>query len=490
MAATDLGKLFKDTLAIVSGIANYFGKSNYGTFHLDEQRKKDGIAKGVYKSHTETRFSSSYQQVVSVHACMNAMKTCFVNGSLKFDTAATKKLIPYVQEGALHWSFMGSMFGFIQLLSSGANAIVTLEGQNTTCADVFYAWVCIAYHLEQVLVSPTLGLTRYRQDVIAIYNNRFYQMMSESSHSVFFVAYYLHPLFRHNGGIQLSMPTLVEGEVLQRDQYPRLFKTLLGAVLKIFQGEQLRLQDSGKEVVPQLIHQFIAFTYNKQPFCDRPWSHEMKPLKWWQKISGDSNAHLLAKVAIKLFSICPSEICDERTASRLGWFNAARRSSMTPEHLVDSAKLYDYYVNGFEDSSRSTHAARVHLSMVKKSTSTDTPAVLSAPSLMDLLNADNIEPTSVDRAAMEELLFNSPDPYDLAETERVDEALQVVVVRSSTRFDIADYVRLNDPKLIAVINNVDKAGPGKSAKPSGLSVPAPPVGKPGQWDVDAFLDGP
>ncbi|KAF8878979.1 hypothetical protein CPB84DRAFT_1751763 [Gymnopilus junonius] len=30
----DIGKLFKDMLVTVSGIANYFGKSNYGTYHL------------------------------------------------------------------------------------------------------------------------------------------------------------------------------------------------------------------------------------------------------------------------------------------------------------------------------------------------------------------------------------------------------------------------------------------------------------------------
>jgi hypothetical protein len=85
------------------------------------------------------------------------------------------------------------MVGFIQLLSSGANAILTLEGQNTTCADVFYAWVCIAYHLEEVLAKPSIGVSQHRSNVIKIYNHRFKQMMTESSHSIFLIAYYLHP---------------------------------------------------------------------------------------------------------------------------------------------------------------------------------------------------------------------------------------------------------------------------------------------------------
>ena len=88
---------------------------------------------------------------------------------------------------------MADMSGFIHLLSLGANAILTLEGQNTTCADIFYAWVCIAYHLEQVLASPDVGVTHYQDNVLEIYNRRFTQMMEESSHKIFLLTYYLHP---------------------------------------------------------------------------------------------------------------------------------------------------------------------------------------------------------------------------------------------------------------------------------------------------------
>jgi hypothetical protein len=90
---------------------------------------------------------------------------------------------------------MAKISGFIQLLSSGANGILTLEGQNTTCADVFYVrvWVCIAYHLEQVLALPEVGVADLRSNVIGIYNHRFKQMMEESSHKIFLLAYYLHP---------------------------------------------------------------------------------------------------------------------------------------------------------------------------------------------------------------------------------------------------------------------------------------------------------
>jgi hypothetical protein len=147
------------------------------------------------------------------------------------------------------------------------------------------------------------------------------------------------------------------------------------------------------------------------------------------------------------------------------------------------------YVNGFKDTN-STHTARVHLSKVT-SASTPTPAVYSAPSLMDLLNADNVEPQPdvADTAAMEEFWFNNPDPYDLSETDHVDPDLQETVMRSSTRFDIGKYVKLDNGKLTTIISKVDSAGPGALMMETS-SIRAESVGKPGEWSVASFLGVP
>ena len=159
---------------------------------------------------------------------------------------------------------------------------------------------------------------------------------------------------------------------------------------------------------------------------------------------------------------------------------------MMPEHLVDSIKLYDYYVNRFKDSC-STHTACVHLSKVTSASSSSTPAVYSAPSLMDLLNVDNVEPQeSLDTAAMEEFWFNNPDSYDLNETEWTNPVLQETVIQSSTQFDIANYVKLDDNKLTALITKIDRAGPGALMIKT-PPIQAKPVEKPGEWSIASFL---
>ncbi|KAJ7480524.1 hypothetical protein B0H11DRAFT_1724791, partial [Mycena galericulata] len=188
----DLGKLFKKDLVHVSALSNYFGKSNIGTFHLTEERRKMNIKEGM-KSSSETRFSTTYIQALAVYTCMPAINSCYRLKLLLFDTKATKPLQSILGETSAHYAFMANLSTMLQLLSSTANGILTLEGQNTTCADVFYVWVCIAWHLERVLANPDSSAGNHRAEVIRIYNERFAQMMTESSCHVFLLAYFLHP---------------------------------------------------------------------------------------------------------------------------------------------------------------------------------------------------------------------------------------------------------------------------------------------------------
>ena len=105
-----------------------------------------------------------------------------------------------------------------------------------------------------------------------------------------------------------------------------------------------------------------------------------------------------------------------------------------------------------------------------------------------ILNTNNIEPADIDIAGQEQQLFNHPDPYDLEETDRVDEALTgPIIVRSFSSFDIAQYIKFDDPKLIALITKVDTDGPGASLTQGVQHQQAKPVGKPREWSIESFL---
>ena len=90
--------------------------------------------------------------------------------------------------------------------------------------------------------------------------------------------------------------------------------------------------------------------------------------------------------------------------------------------------LYDYYVNGFEEGSSLTYLPPVFAFQPSKNPQTRLPTyTLSRHSLILWMSRKNVEPMAVKVAAIEEWLFNHPDPYDLAKIECLEKALQTPI---------------------------------------------------------------
>lgn len=147
-------------------------------------------------------------------------------------------------------------------------------------------------------------------------------------------------------------------------------------------------------------------------------------------------------------------------------------------------------MNGISEGTYS-HEAYVKLTEVLNPVPSDSttplpPIQLSAPSLMDLVHSENISPSEADRDALEQQLFDHPDPYDLAESDRNDQALnEPKVVRSQERFDIADYIKLDSSSLAALLMPPE-AGTTSSGPVVPLAASAP-SGHPDDWTFDEFL---
>ncbi|KAK7029203.1 hypothetical protein R3P38DRAFT_3516264 [Favolaschia claudopus] len=472
----DLGKIFEAELGIISAISNFFGQSNLGTAQLAFERARQGITTGM-KSASETRFGTTYIQALAVKLCMPALVACVAAGTITFATKATKRLIPYLTPGATHYGFLAQLDCMVKLFEAGANGITALEGQNTTCADVFYVWVTLAWHLNKLLGDLNAGLVSYRGKVIEVYNARFDQMMTESSHGIFLFAYFLHPLYFQHGSLKLVMPVLKEGEKFDPEKYPELFKKLRASAPAILKGEQIRTGKKSKNDAERMTDQLVRWAVGLPPFHQRVYAVAGdSPLEYWKGLQRDSNADILATVAIIVFSIMPSELCDERTASLLG--------SMTPEHLIATAQLSQWYKFGLTEGNY-THSAAAN---VKVSDVGSSSTVASTPSLLDLLNDDDVAPQDVDREALEQALFNQPDPYDLAETDRVDSSINsntlpvATVIRSSTHWAVEDFIRLDSEPLKKLIAPGKKKDVGEMAPSQAATEAVPATDE--DWDVD------
>lgn len=156
---------------------------------------------------------------------------------------------------------------------------------------------------------------------------------------------------------------------------------------------------------------------------------------------------------------------------------------MTPEHLVACAQLSQWYKFGMtEGSYKHLATANVKVSEIASSST----AVLSTPSLLDLLNDENVAPQTVDREALEKSLFDNPDPYDLNETDRVDASISgdspSLILRSSTRWDVAEYVKLDSTALAQLILPTPDSDKGGKSVP--VTVPATTEMEMEDWDVE------
>lgn len=163
-----------------------------------------------------------------------------------------------------------------------------------------------------------------------------------------------------------------------------------------------------------------------------------------------------------------------------GWFNTAHCSSIIPENLIDSAKLYDYYVNDSNDWSKSAYTAWAHLNMSGSSSHTSSaPATDSFLALMNLVNADNVEPQDVDLLALEEQWYNHLDPYDLSETKHVDEQLwQPSFKPQNTLMPLITWSQAHQEHWYHQA---------WSCYGTWWSQKAAIVGMPGEWSIDSFL---
>ena len=171
---------------IVSSITTYFSHSNYATHHLKEELKKGKDKRGIQVTGA-TCFSSFSIHARSISQCLHPMQRCLVLGVIKFDMAAVSTLALHtVTKNALTWSgqtkalqkyilpgpnslrFQLDLHNMNTLLTPIAHGLETLEGQNTTCSDVFHIYIGIAINFVSMFSdsgeSPVTNLIHVSGD--------------------------------------------------------------------------------------------------------------------------------------------------------------------------------------------------------------------------------------------------------------------------------------------------------------------------------------
>ncbi|KAK6966290.1 ribonuclease H-like domain-containing protein [Favolaschia claudopus] len=473
---------FAQVMKIISQIVTYFSHSNYGKKHLKDKLKEQVDQRGLV-SFGETRFSTFAEQSSSVSRCLPAMSQCFKEGLIAFDTKVTKPLQKYfVADSPAQLELRANLYNINMLLQPMARALKTLENSQVTISDVYNIWIGMGIGLSNVFIDPENPINKYHQETVDCYNRRYAIFMNDCTPGMFILAYLLDPVYYSDGAIRLALPPRVN---FSKQTASPLVVYLISKAREMLQNEQKREQRGDKSEGDILVKQMISYMYREAPF-DLPCKELSVRLAWWKSIAKDSNAYLLARLGIKLFSVVPSEMCDERTASKLTAMSTAKRNNLSADNLVRCAQLNQYWRYGFGSAEVNQHCQKVRLELPTPNRKPSDPIVAGIPSLRDLLNAESTSdsPADID----EDKLFNPPDPYGIKDYEAMQEDEEdsdftppPLVCRKANFpvFDIETYIDLKAPKLTARFAadqekpKADVAAPKKAAK-------APAT----QWSVD------
>ncbi|KAJ7440035.1 hypothetical protein FB451DRAFT_1191822 [Mycena latifolia] len=104
---------------------------------------------------------------------------------------------------------------------------------------------------------------------------------------------------------------------------------------------EFRPYRSAEAVLAAFKAQFEAFTRQYPPYSARAaaWT---KPYLYWTAMGEQSDASILAFVALKVYSILPNSMPEERTVSRFTRMNTNDRASQDASTIVGMTKIYQH----------------------------------------------------------------------------------------------------------------------------------------------------
>ncbi|KAH9913486.1 hypothetical protein B0H21DRAFT_857827 [Amylocystis lapponica] len=101
--------------------------------------------------------------------------------------------------------------------------------------------------------------------------------------------------------------------------------------------------------------QFRAYAAGHYPFTIAL-EQDQLVLDWWRQLEKSPQADVLAPLAIKIFSVVPNSMADERTASTFTWINRPLRSRQHLDTMVSQTQIRQYYRTAGKEKGSSAKA--------------------------------------------------------------------------------------------------------------------------------------
>ncbi|EED78338.1 predicted protein [Postia placenta Mad-698-R] len=290
-------------------ILAFMNKSTYTMEHFNDACKSLNITIGL-AAIGDTRFATLTWTAISVRECLPAFR----------------KIVA-------------------QLTSPYAKVIKCLKSSLSTASDVFVFWLGIIAQLHDLFIHNRAHLEMSTiSDVRAITNQRYKGMIDDGSEDIYITAFFLDPYIKateehlspshpasihsryHPSGYHYHSP------LLTRNEYGNLVDAKPDEICTRMQLRNPRLANlTPGAALNALKSELKAYAKKRNPFF------------WWVKMQQDDDAHILGALAIKLYSVVPNSMADERTMSMITWLNSACRSKQDVRTLQDYIKIRQWY---------------------------------------------------------------------------------------------------------------------------------------------------
>ncbi|KAG9110107.1 hypothetical protein FRC07_008235 [Ceratobasidium sp. 392] len=331
----DICKLeeFLETIRVICRVLSFFGKSVYACALLEERRKLLKILRGL-EAMVDTRIFVEEAIVIPEH---NQRFMGSSPASIMFEMQLTV------------------LVAVLDLILRG---ITCLESSFSTPADVLLIFSSTLARLDKHLRSGTHGISRPKtiEGIRTALSKRFSELINKSPDDLYVGGFYLDPYYRNSQLLRDINPFTIKITLNASEEFSshsptaamvcrlgRFFIIMLRREWDSYPDGIVRAMYStateAKEALRQQVLLYATATY---PFSEKI-GKNMLAYQWWKPLQENPSSKLLAYFALKLFSITPNSMADERTVSAFGWLNSALRSRQDVATIVRQTQIRQFY---------------------------------------------------------------------------------------------------------------------------------------------------
>ncbi|KAH9936967.1 ribonuclease H-like domain-containing protein, partial [Amylocystis lapponica] len=353
----DICKLsyFQPVIQNLRCVLTSFSHSDNASNKLNEIRNMVDIGRGLQHI-GNIRFATIIHAAISLRRCLPALRDAYADSGVALQGATHL----FIMHSSSTLSFELHLGELIDVGIAFAKSIICLESSHSTLADTYVLWCSSAAWLYKLFCDPNCSLPPLvRRQVRGIFNFRWTEHFEDSDgrNCAPLASVYLHPRYIESSIFANPNPLLAPTQISaphnpgeQPVKHPQVFARVgdfLGSMLisKVKNGAHPLLSDPAKkrrDLKARFKSQFCAYATRYYPF-NIPLVDGQSPLDWWRNLEKNGQADIISILAIKLFSIMPNSMAEERTASTFTWLNRALRSRQHLDTIVAQTQIRQYY---------------------------------------------------------------------------------------------------------------------------------------------------